>query len=106
MLVQTIRPSAWLIVDNGSTDGTTILRSGWQARTTDSGRDRQPADRAAPGAPIVRAFNAGLQELEELPDVVVKLDADVSMEKTTSSESWKRLPIRSSELPEDIPRAP
>ena len=33
-----------------------------------------------PGAPIVRAFHAGLAELGELPDLVVKLDADVSMD--------------------------
>ena len=36
--------------------------------------------RPVPGAPIVRAFHAGLAELHELPDLVVKLDADVSME--------------------------
>ena len=33
-----------------------------------------------PGAPIVKAFHAGLRALDVEPDVVVKLDADVSME--------------------------
>ena len=32
------------------------------------------------GAPIVRAFHSALTELEPLPDVVVKLDADISMD--------------------------
>jgi glycosyltransferase involved in cell wall biosynthesis len=81
MLSQTVRPSAWLIVDNGSTDGTIELadelaREHAWVRVLNA----EPADRAQPGAPIVRAFNAGLEQLAELPDVVVKLDADVSME--------------------------
>jgi glycosyltransferase involved in cell wall biosynthesis len=81
MAAQTVRPSAWLIVDNGSRDGTKALaerlaeKHDWVQVLT-----AEPADRARPGAPIVRAFNAGLAELAELPDVVVKLDADVSME--------------------------
>lgn len=80
MLAQTVRPEAWLIVDNGSTDGTidvTARLAGehdWIRIVTS-----EPADRARPGAPIVRAFNAGLEQLESLPDVIVKLDADVSM---------------------------
>ena len=80
MVSQTVRPYAWLIVDNGSTDGTIDLAErlerehDWIRTLT-----AEPADRARPGAPIVRAFNAGLAQLDTLPDVIVKLDADVSM---------------------------
>lgn len=81
MLAQTVRPEAWLIVDNGSSDGTPEL-----ARRLTREHDwirfatAEPADRARPGAPIVRAFNAGVAQLEQRPDMVVKLDADVSMQ--------------------------
>jgi poly-beta-1,6-N-acetyl-D-glucosamine synthase len=77
---QTRTPLAWVIVDNGSQDGTVEL-----ARRL---ADREPWIRVCStpppgplerGAPIVRAFHRGLEELPEAPDVVVKLDADTSM---------------------------
>ena len=78
---QPLPPTHWVIVDNGSEDG-----------TLDVGRDLACScdwitvisvpgeERPVPGAPIVRAFHAGLRELQSLPDVVVKLDADTSMD--------------------------
>jgi biofilm PGA synthesis N-glycosyltransferase PgaC len=80
MQAQTIQPDAWVIVDNGSVDDTLELAErlaavhDWIRAIT-----AEPADVARPGAPIVRAFNVGLAQLDVLPDVVVKLDADVSM---------------------------
>jgi glycosyltransferase involved in cell wall biosynthesis len=78
---QTVQPDAWLIVDNGSADGTLDLAERL-AREHDWIRvvTAEAADRARPGAPIVRAFNIGLGQLEDVPDVIVKLDADVSMD--------------------------
>jgi glycosyltransferase involved in cell wall biosynthesis len=80
MVAQTLLPASWLIVDNGSTDGTVALA---EALAQDHDWIRlahaEAADRARPGAPIVRAFKAGLEQLDEQPDVIVKLDADVSM---------------------------
>lgn len=77
---QTARPDLWIIVDNGSTDGTVgaarelAARMPWvRVLETDGTVSPQP------GAPIVRAFHAGLDSLEVRPDVVVKLDADTSM---------------------------
>lgn len=78
---QTLLPARWVIVDNGSEDRTLnvaeeLTRSyGWVTVISVAG-----AEQAVPGAPIVRAFHAGLRELPELPDVIVKLDADTSMD--------------------------
>lgn len=84
---QTVRPSAWVIVDDGSTDDTprlasdlarehpwiTVLRSpGALAR-------EEPLAAGRRGGRDVVAFAAGLAQLAEPPDVVVKVDADVSM---------------------------
>ena len=77
---QTVIPLRWLVVDNGSTDDTPSIcaalaqRHGWirVLRTTGTG---QPVR----GAGVVRAFHAGFAELDVSSDVVVKLDADVTM---------------------------
>lgn len=82
LLEQSVLPVEWLIVDNGSVDGT-VEQAQLLARTHEWIRvmTAEAADRARPGAPVVRAFNTGLAELREPhPDVIVKLDADVSME--------------------------
>jgi biofilm PGA synthesis N-glycosyltransferase PgaC len=78
---QETAPNTWVIVDNGSRDGTIELarelqrRHPW-VRVFSS----PPTEVAEPGGPVVRAFHAGLKELKEPVDVVVKLDADVSFE--------------------------
>jgi biofilm PGA synthesis N-glycosyltransferase PgaC len=88
ILSQSLLPERWVIVDNGSEDGTADVAERLAAahewvRTISIPGDANPR----PGAPIVRAFHAGLEELEELPDVVVKLDADTSM----TSEHFEHL---------------
>jgi glycosyltransferase involved in cell wall biosynthesis len=78
---QTILPSHWIIVDNGSEDGTDVLAAELAATHDWISTISIPGEaRPVPGAPIVRAFHAGLTELREFPDLVVKLDADVSVE--------------------------
>jgi biofilm PGA synthesis N-glycosyltransferase PgaC len=78
---QTMPPSAWVVVDNGSTDSTPQLveelrgRHPWIQHVTVPGESVPTR-----GAPIVRAFHAGIASLDPLPDVIVKVDADVSME--------------------------
>jgi biofilm PGA synthesis N-glycosyltransferase PgaC len=78
---QTIVPEAWLIVDDGSTDGTGQFAHELAARLAYVRVvDLPTTGPLYRGAPIVRAFHCGLEALGDLPDVVVKLDADVSFE--------------------------
>jgi glycosyltransferase involved in cell wall biosynthesis len=82
MVAQTLPPRRWLIVDNGSTDETTrIARELAAAHAWITLLEIPGEDRPVRGAPIVRAFHAGLDALPEAVDVVVKLDADVSFDR-------------------------
>jgi glycosyltransferase involved in cell wall biosynthesis len=81
LAAQTSPPGAWVIVDNGSTDDTvaTARRLGMKhdwVRTLEIPGELNPER----GRPIVRAFHAGIATFDELPDVVVNLDADISIE--------------------------
>lgn len=80
LVEQTAVPTAWIIIDQGSVDGTKAIaerlanQHPWiQLLSIDD-------EVLARGAPIVRAFHAGLVELDPIPDVVVKVDADISVE--------------------------
>ena len=79
MVAQTHRPSTWVIVDDGSADGTPDVVS---TIRLDQPWIRlvlvPPAQGMARGGPVVRSFTAGLETIDALPAVVVKLDADVS----------------------------
>jgi poly-beta-1,6-N-acetyl-D-glucosamine synthase len=78
LVAQTHRPLQWVVVDDGSTDGTReiaeryALRHHWiEVISAASEHER------ARGAPIVRAFQRGFDTLGQRPDVVVKLDGDL-----------------------------
>jgi poly-beta-1,6-N-acetyl-D-glucosamine synthase len=78
LVAQTHRPLQWIVVDDGSTDGTReiaeryALRHHWiEVISAESEHER------ARGAPIVRAFQRGFDTLGQRPDVVVKLDGDL-----------------------------
>ena len=82
LITQSVTPSAWIIVDDGSSDGTHEIAS--------SLGEEHPwihviplATEGAParGGPVVRAFHEGLAALDDEYDVIVKLDADVSMDE-------------------------
>lgn len=80
LAAQTQLPSEWILVDNGSTDATPALAGQLEEQYGWVRRIEVPSDGMKPGAPVVRAFNAGLAVLEQSVDVIVKLDADVSFE--------------------------
>lgn len=81
---QTIRPARWVIVDDGSTDGTLSLAEklagehAWIRAMVSSGARDEPLARGRTGGRDVVAFNAGLAALDFKPDIAVKIDADVS----------------------------
>jgi poly-beta-1,6-N-acetyl-D-glucosamine synthase len=78
---QQAAPKSWVIVDNGSKDGTIELARELQRRHVwVRVLSSPPTEVAEPGGPVVRAFHTGVQGLKEPTDVVVKLDADVSFE--------------------------
>jgi poly-beta-1,6-N-acetyl-D-glucosamine synthase len=91
LAAQTIRPRAWNIVVNGSSDGTLELAEqiaaehGWVHVLSLPGS--LSADR---GAPVVQALQAGIAALMEPPEIVVNVDADISIEP----DYFKRLLAR------------
>ena len=78
---QTVPPARWVVVENGSTDGTRATATAL-AREHDWIRVvslREHGD-AVRGGAIVRAFVAGTAALDEPTDIVVNLDADISFD--------------------------
>lgn len=77
---QTRRPDRWLLVENGSTDGTPdvarelIEEHPWIDLVVTPAIEHRER-----GAPIVAAFHAGLREIGELPGAVGQLDADLTL---------------------------
>lgn len=90
LVAQRVRPELWVIVDNGSRDSTLELAQGlerehgWVRALSIDG-----SERAVRGAPIVRAFTAGLELVGDV-DVVANVDADVSF----GADFFDRLLVR------------
>src|SRR5713226_4545711 len=85
---QTVQPHEWVIVDDGSVDGTAEVARALAARHAYVTVLESPGA-AAKGGPLaagrragrdIVAFKTGLARLSHRPDVVLKLDADVSFE--------------------------
>ncbi len=79
VIQQTVLPVKWVIVDDGSTDRTAELVSGYlRAYPWMELVRREPrSDRHFAGK--VHAFNAGYERVKDLPfDVIANLDADIS----------------------------
>jgi glycosyltransferase involved in cell wall biosynthesis len=79
---QTVRPRAWNIVVNGSSDGTFELAEELAAEHEWVHVLSLPGSASADrGAPVVRALQAGIAALgPKPPEIVVNVDADISMD--------------------------
>jgi len=81
LVAQTIRPVAWNIVDNGSTDRTLEVAHELSAAHAWIHVLALPGTRVADrGAPVVRALQAGIAALAEAPEIIVNVDADITFE--------------------------
>ncbi len=78
---QTVAPSAWVVVDNGSDDETLAVARALAAERPWTSVLEVPGESVPTrGGPVARAFTAGIDALEGEPDVIVKVDADISFE--------------------------
>ncbi len=79
---QTKRPVRWVIVSDGSTDGTDEIVRAYAAQHDWIEYVRVPERRERHFAGKVHAFNAGLKKLQDMDyDVIGNLDADVTFDQ-------------------------
>lgn len=82
MVGQTVRPVKWVIVSDGSTDGTDEIVSKYAADHPWIELVRMPERRERHFAGKVHAFNAGYARISDLKyEVIGNLDADVSFDE-------------------------
>jgi poly-beta-1,6-N-acetyl-D-glucosamine synthase len=82
LAAQSVAPTRWVIVDDGSSDPTASVIAGLERELEWArGARGRPLAHIERGGPVVRAFQVGLESLGDIhADVVVKVDADVSFE--------------------------
>jgi len=81
MLAQTVLPLRWVIVSDGSTDGTDDIVTRYARQYPWIELIHLPARSERDFAAKVRAFNAGLERVPAMSyDVVVSLDADITFD--------------------------
>jgi biofilm PGA synthesis N-glycosyltransferase PgaC len=81
MVAQTMLPLKWVIVSDGSTDGTDDIVRRYQAQNDWIELVRMPERSERNFAAKVYAFNAGRARAKELPyEVIVSLDADITFD--------------------------
>lgn len=81
VVAQTVRPLKWIIVSDGSTDGTDEIVNKYSAEYPWIELLRMPERRERHFAGKVLAFNAGQAKVRDLPyEVIGSLDGDISFE--------------------------
>ena len=82
MAKQSIKPQKWIIVDDGSSDGTyEIIREAEQDNSWIQVIKKNSLGKRAPGANVVNAFNYGLSTVKDEYSYIVKLDADLEFDE-------------------------
>jgi len=82
VVAQTVRPLKWVIVSDGSTDGTDEIVNKYTVEHSWIELLRMPERKERHFAGKVHAFNAGRERLDGLPyEVIASLDADITFEK-------------------------
>ena len=82
LAAQTEPPRRWIVVDNGSTDGTPeVVEAFAREHPWAEVLSIPPAVAVARGGPSARALNAGIAAVgeDDPPDMVLNLDADVAL---------------------------
>jgi poly-beta-1,6-N-acetyl-D-glucosamine synthase len=92
MLAQTVRPTEWIIVNDGSNDRTGEIASEYAAKHSWIRRiDRKDRGYRKPGAGIIEAFYEGFNALEcQDWDFMAKMDGDLSFEPTYFERLFER----------------
>lgn len=92
LLSQTVRPGAWIIVDDGSTDATPVIADKLQEQANVRAIHLQDRGNRAVGGGVVDAFNAGMNALDPREfDVICKLDADIVLPERYMEQLLERL---------------
>lgn len=82
VVAQTVLPLKWIIVSDGSTDGTDDIVKKYAAKHQWLELVRMPERRKRHFAGKVQAFNAGYAKVKNLNyDIIANLDADISFER-------------------------
>jgi hypothetical protein len=86
LVAQTREPTTWVVVDDGSTDGTGELvsalasRHDWVLAVTPSAPEGEELAQGRRGGRALESFRTGVRALEHPVDVVIKIDADVDFD--------------------------
>ena len=89
---QSIKPMRWIIVSDGSTDGTDEIVRGYMTENPWIELVRMPERRERHFAGKVHAFNAGYARVQHVEyDVIGSLDADISFDEDYFSFLLKKL---------------
>ena len=90
---QTVPPLIWLILENGSSDGTAAVAAALAQQYPFSQTLEVAAPEGPPvrGGPIVKAIHAGLDTLPADLSVVMKVDADVTLPKDYAERLFAEL---------------
>ena len=82
MVAQTVKPLKWVIVSDGSTDGTDEIVKRYSEKNEWIELLRMPERKERHFAGKVHAFNAGYARVKDLPyDFIASLDADLSFDE-------------------------